>query len=122
MSKRTPRRGVCQVCGCTEEHACDQGCSWVDANRNLCSECLKWCSRASKAGADRPSKIPLYALWIVDGGPRGRGHWLVESDDGSNTHPAMYFDRTEAEKAAKIERNQGFDVVVIQLRATGGGS
>ena len=115
------RRGICKVCGCTDEHGCVMGCSWTDRERTLCSECAKWCYRASKAGADRPSKVPLYALWIVDGGPRGRGHWLVETDDGENTHPAMYFDRASAEKAAQTERDEGLDVVVIEVRASAGG-
>lgn len=117
MSKANRRSGQCEVCGCTDERGCDAGCSWVDHKQTLCSECLKWCDRASKAGADKPSRIPLYALWIVDGGPRGRGHWLIESDDGSNTHPAMYLDRKSAARAAQAECNQGLDVVVVQLHA-----
>jgi len=28
---------ICRVCGCTNEHACDGGCSWVDID--LCSKC-----------------------------------------------------------------------------------
>jgi hypothetical protein len=42
-------KGVCRVCGCTDEHAClvegpPDGdiittCHWIDSNENLCSEC-----------------------------------------------------------------------------------
>lgn len=31
--------GTCYVCGCTEEHACEGGCWWVDETRTLCSQC-----------------------------------------------------------------------------------
>lgn len=31
--------GVCRVCGCTEFTACENGCSWVEAD--LCSACLE---------------------------------------------------------------------------------
>lgn len=39
VERKKPRRGVCYVCGCTEAHACDGGCSWVDEKQNLCSAC-----------------------------------------------------------------------------------
>ena len=119
--KPAGRRGSCQVCGCTDEHGCDMGCEWVDRRQTLCSACANWCARASKAGADRPSKVHIYALWIVDGGPRGKGHWLGETYDGTNTHPAMFFDRASAERAAQAECDEGLDVVVIQVRASEGG-
>lgn len=40
-SAATPqRRGVCRVCGCTDDHPCiDENfhcCVWVDANHTLC--------------------------------------------------------------------------------------
>ena len=28
----------CRVCGCTDEHACEGGCSWVEPG--LCSRCV----------------------------------------------------------------------------------
>lgn len=31
--------GVCRECGCTEDAACEGGCSWVDTNKTLCSAC-----------------------------------------------------------------------------------
>ena len=35
-----PVKGTCRVCGCTEEHACKNGCSWVDGpKKTLCSAC-----------------------------------------------------------------------------------
>ena len=37
----TPARGVCRVCGCTDAHACEGGCSWVDDEHTLCSRCAE---------------------------------------------------------------------------------
>lgn len=31
--------GRCRWCGCTQEHGCAMGCSWVDRTYTLCSEC-----------------------------------------------------------------------------------
>ena len=33
------RRGVCQVCGCTETHACPGGCAWANAAQTICTAC-----------------------------------------------------------------------------------
>jgi hypothetical protein len=37
-----PRHRVCLVCGCTDAHACPDGCHWVcaDTGVDLCSRCL----------------------------------------------------------------------------------
>lgn len=29
----------CRVCGCTDEHGCDEGCCWVE--EDLCSQCAE---------------------------------------------------------------------------------
>ena len=34
------RPGRCIVCQCTEEHACEGGCYWVDSTQLLCSTCF----------------------------------------------------------------------------------
>ena len=40
LAKRlAPRTGACSRCGCTDDHACEGGCSWVDEDQTLCSEC-----------------------------------------------------------------------------------
>lgn len=42
MSKRRSSEPACRVCGCTEHHACDEGCSWVRVETGsppLCSAC-----------------------------------------------------------------------------------
>lgn len=31
-----PGPGTCRVCGCTDDHACDPPCGWVDESRTLC--------------------------------------------------------------------------------------
>ncbi len=33
------KSGVCRVCGCTEENACEGGCHWIDETKTLCSSC-----------------------------------------------------------------------------------
>lgn len=30
----------CQLCGCTEEHACDGGCAWADDEQTICTRCV----------------------------------------------------------------------------------
>lgn len=35
----TERSGQCRWCGCTDEHGCAIGCSWVNRAHTLCSEC-----------------------------------------------------------------------------------
>lgn len=33
------RQGICSVCGCTEDEACAQGCSWANLKKTLCTAC-----------------------------------------------------------------------------------
>ena len=50
-----PQRGVCRICGCTEENGCYHPlhgpCFWVDDSRTLCSHC------ADEDIADDPETI-----------------------------------------------------------------
>ncbi len=41
MNKKRKRRrvSVCRVCGCTDDHACPQGCAWADKDHTLCTAC-----------------------------------------------------------------------------------
>jgi hypothetical protein len=41
----------CRICGCTEENACEGGCSWVEAD--LCSACAPDVARAEKKSRRR---------------------------------------------------------------------
>lgn len=34
------QEGVCRFCGCTDERACDGGCTWVDPENTVCSQCV----------------------------------------------------------------------------------
>lgn len=63
-----PTVGVCRVCGCVDERACPEGCSWVDADHTLCSVCagtvgdleyvVRWCfARARRYGVKFAAKI-----------------------------------------------------------------
>lgn len=48
MTKRKRKRaGVCRVCGCRQECACQQGCYWVETD--LCSVCAERESPEGKA-------------------------------------------------------------------------
>jgi hypothetical protein len=32
--------GQCRVCGCTDDHACLDGCAWADEDHTLCTSCV----------------------------------------------------------------------------------
>lgn len=36
----TQTPGRCRWCRCTDDNACGAGCSWVNYDRTLCSECV----------------------------------------------------------------------------------
>jgi ParB/RepB/Spo0J family partition protein len=65
IARATP--GTCRVCGCTEENACPEGCSWVDESKTrpaappktLCSSCdgVKP-AKAKKASKQKSAKKP----------------------------------------------------------------
>jgi hypothetical protein len=56
-----PIPGICCVCGCEEDNACDEGCQWVNEEKSLCSSCLtlighipsKFMKRFTKVAAAR---------------------------------------------------------------------
>lgn len=31
--------GICKVCGCTQDAACEGGCAWADGSMQLCTRC-----------------------------------------------------------------------------------
>jgi len=35
------KKGVCMICGCTDDHACKGGCMWVNKQHTLCSACVE---------------------------------------------------------------------------------
>jgi hypothetical protein len=37
MCNSTGRLRSCRICGCTDDHACQGGCHWVE--KDLCSAC-----------------------------------------------------------------------------------
>lgn len=41
MIQMTLQPGVCRWCGCDDDHACADGCTWADANWTLCSACVQ---------------------------------------------------------------------------------
>lgn len=45
--------GICADCGCTDEFACDGGCSWLDRGHTLCSSCAPPAAAAKKTGTRR---------------------------------------------------------------------
>lgn len=46
--------GECRVCHCTEDNACEGGCSWEDETQTLCSECVGM----DDAAPEKPKKKP----------------------------------------------------------------
>ena len=48
----TERVGQCRWCGCTEDRACEVGCSWANRQATLCSECVDL-DRAMKSARGR---------------------------------------------------------------------
>lgn len=51
-----PTSGKCQICGCTEDHACRGGCAWVDQAQMYCSQCVAWATL--KAGNPYAGILP----------------------------------------------------------------
>ena len=54
---------TCRICGCTDDHACPEGCTWVE--ETLCSSC------ADKA-VDGPVEEPAKVLRCAACGTAGR--------------------------------------------------
>ena len=75
----------------------------------------------SRVTMRRPLSMPVFALWVPDGGPDLMGHWLVDiTDSNDDDHPAVFFDRELAERVAAEERKEGLACEVIELRAVEG--
>lgn len=65
-----------------------------------------------------PGHVPVYALWVNDGGPDQAGGWMVDvSDSNDDSHPAVFYDRVTAERWCTQEREGGIDCVVVEVRA-----
>lgn len=77
----TFRVGTCAACGCTDDHACEGGCSWANNNHTLCSRCARlmnvvgivnangrWPSRSARTGSRR---------LVYVGRVAGRTTWTV---------------------------------------------
>jgi hypothetical protein len=56
-------RGVCAICGCTEDHACPSGCLWVDQDHNYCSAC----ERRLRVYLDTPRRFRLQLAKVLVG-------------------------------------------------------
>lgn len=39
LLERADEEAICRACGCTQDHACDGGCYWVE--EDLCSHCAE---------------------------------------------------------------------------------
>lgn len=46
--------GKCRVCGCTEDKACEGGCSWADEGQTLCTSCVDKPAVADPAPPAKP--------------------------------------------------------------------
>ncbi len=81
--------GICRVCGCTDDNACEGGCYWVEPD--LCSSC-------AEAVVQAPKSDPVHALMgrvikthyntggVVTGvsGPKDNGFYTVNYRDPSD--------------------------------------
>jgi ParB/RepB/Spo0J family partition protein len=49
-NKKKPKvkKGVCRVCGCTEDNPCAEGCAWADKDKTICTKCIKTKSKKIK--------------------------------------------------------------------------
>lgn len=52
----TGHAGVCRVCGCTDDHACDEGCYWIDDS--LCSTCIAAQGHTVRMTREYPATAP----------------------------------------------------------------
>ena len=75
-------------------------------------------ANAFRLTARRPRSMPVYGLWVKDGGPDGLGCWMVETFvPDCDGHPAVFYDRALAEKCCAAECLEGLDVEVVELTA-----
>lgn len=58
-----PKAGTCSECGCTENDACEDGCSWANQEKTLCTSCApstgstekgRNVRKARKSGSGKP--------------------------------------------------------------------
>lgn len=59
---------TCRMCGCTDDHACEGGCYWVE--EDLCSQCAEklwavWCYRSGEAFLAKYMDVPAEGLVIL---------------------------------------------------------
>jgi ParB/RepB/Spo0J family partition protein len=65
VEREGPEPGECRFCGCTEDDACEGGCSWVDAKQTVCSnpDCIaQWKFEADNAGKWEKTTVSIQAL------------------------------------------------------------
>ncbi len=131
MAKRTKIVGKCKICGCTDEEGCAIGCWWVTPEQDLCSACKPASGRIDHKRPGRgPKAVPVWGIWVENGGPDNRGYWMCEvcmSDAGEFEHPALFWDLKAAKEACKRENDPGvvgslaqggWSCVVVELVAT----
>lgn len=62
--------------------------------------------------------MPIYGLWIPDGGADRKGCWMVDCTTEDNEHPAVFYSLAQAEAAHKHETEQcGVTCEVVALYA-----
>lgn len=52
--------GVCGICGCTEDKPCACGCAWMDARRDLCTNCAEMMALIAQWACD--CHQPMFAV------------------------------------------------------------
>jgi hypothetical protein len=83
----------CQQCGCTDNHACPDGCFWVFRSPPMCSRCVFDAIAAAAVGFDEETRFAI-------------GERLVDLAD--RIHPENQA-RQAALEASEDELPPGFD-------------
>ena len=89
----------CRVCGCTDDHACEGGCSWVTAD--LCSACYELMEIIPGEVAERIGAMP-YALMLKHNRFAPAGDPMFQGDTGTYFLKVMGRKRDEIGPASAV--------------------
>lgn len=75
--------GTCRFCGCTDDRACPEGCSWANRGRTVCSSCVR-VDRAWRIGDfdRRPNMTRAFARGFMAATNDGRAPDVVRCPKG----------------------------------------
>ncbi len=90
--------GICSVCGCTEDNACEGGCIWANAQATLCSRCARERPLITRPGPDPAEVTMCEACERGDHANCGLQTWCQcnDPDDGDLDAFPLFADPNEA--------------------------